>query len=62
MEMRTSVIPVIIGAFGCVSHNLLNEVAIPTVNKMVLQKCFHSARIIRRVLQLSVPGLTPELD
>ena len=66
-KMRTSVVSVIIGALGYVSHNFtkhLSSLSMPTVDKFVLQKSalLGSVKIMRRVLQLSGSGLVPELD
>ena len=66
-KMRTSVLPVIIGALGYISQNFdkfVENLTLPSVNKYVLQKSalLGSARIMRQVLQLSGAGLAPELD
>ena len=67
-KMRTSMVPVINGALGCVSHNFskhLSSLSMPTVDKFVLQNLLYlhgSVKIMRHVLQLSESGLVPELD
>ena len=65
--MKTSVVPVVIRALGCVSHNFtkhISSLSTSTVDKFVLQKSalLGSVKIMRRVLKLSGPKLAPKLD
>jgi len=66
-KMRTSVVPVTIGALSCVSHSFtkhLSSLSMPTVDKFILRKSasLGSVKIMRCVLQLSGPGLVLELN